>query len=396
MKSKKHNKKICFLPRIKIKINKKCKSQALNAIIQNNLNYLSLQLNNEFLEIEIYSNRYKQYNAVLSRLGIEFCVGEEYGLLSVFKKNKNRVGILIGAVFLLFATSLSTKFVWKININGNSQLTNEEVLNIAGESGLRLGTYIPSIDYDKLHNQIMLSSDKISWISVNINGSIANIEVKETEKEIKHEDVLYTNIVSKFDGQILSVEAINGEKKVKPGDIVKTGELLISGVIDSQASGLRYENAKGSVYAYVNKKIIIEVPRVISENIFTKKVHTDRQLKIFSNIIKISLKHSNCGEFCGKIEKKEDVKLFGKYVLPISLLKTEHFIVETQEKTYTNQEMVDFAFNQLDKRLESELKNAQLVSKSVKTSFKDGSLILECDIYCVEDIAREVEYYVGS
>ena len=185
---------------IKIKINKKCKSQALNAIIQNNLNYLSLQLNNEFLEIEIYSNRYKQYNAVLSRLGIEFCVGEEYGLLSVFKKNKNRVGILIGAVFLLFATSLSTKFVWKININGNSQLTNEEVLNIAGESGLRLGTYIPSIDYDKLHNQIMLSSDKISWISVNINGTIANIEVKETEKEIKHEDVLYTNIVSKFDG----------------------------------------------------------------------------------------------------------------------------------------------------------------------------------------------------
>ena len=394
MKSKKRKKKLYFLPRVKIKFNIKFKIHVLNAILKSGFNYISIINDDYFIEIEIYSHKYKFFSGLFESLGIDYEVGTEYGILSVFKKNKKRVGMLLGIVFLILIANLSSRFVWKINVNGNSKLTNEEILKIADEAGLRLGTYIPAIDYDRLHNQILLSSDKISWISVNITGNVANIELKETEEIKNTGEVLYTNIVSKFDGQIISIEAINGEKKIKPGDIVKKGELLISGIIDSHASGVRYENAKGSVYAYVNKKITVEIPRKNYENIAVKKLHTDRSIKIFSNIIKISLNHSNCGEFCGKIEKKEAFILFGMHELPITIHKTEHFLVETQEKIYENQEMVDLAFAELNEKMSKELENAQIVSKSVKTYYQNDTFILECDLYCVEDIAKEVEYFV--
>ena len=395
MKLKKHKFKIYLFPRVKIKFSQKYKIYLLNEIIGSNLNYLSFSTQNDFAVIEIYSNKIKDFKDAFERLGINYQIESEYGLFSVFKRNKHRIGLLVGAILLIIVSFFSSKFVWKININGNSTLSREEVLDAVNRSGLDLGTYIPSIDYDRLHNKILLCNDKISWISVNIKGNIANIEIKETEG-VKDEKAFYTNVVSKCDAQIISIEAINGEKKIQAGDIVKAGELLISGVIDSQASGVRYENAKGSVLAYVNKKIYIEIPRTEYENVAVKKVHTDRSIKIFSNIIKISLKHSNCGDFCGKIEKKDDIVLFGKHHLPVSVIKTEHFLIEQKEIIHTSQEMVDLAFAKLNEKINIDLTDAQLISKSVNTYYQNEKLILECDLYCIEDIAKEVQIFVEN
>ena len=56
--------------------------------------------------------------------------------------------------------------------------------------------------------------------------------------------------------------------------------------------------------------------------------------------------------------------------------------------------MVDLAFAELNEKMSKELENAQIVSKSVKTYYQNDTFILECDLYCVEDIAKEVEFFV--
>lgn len=390
-------KRIRFLPllasKVAIYIPKVDINKALTLILKENLSYIRLSLNkNDEYEIEIYASlRYKYQNA-LNSVSIKHRFGNEYGIMCIFKKNKHRVGFLIGLICMLLIAYISTKLVWRINITGNIECSDEEIIELVSRNGLSLGTFIPGIDYDDLHNKILLSTDKLSWISINICGSVANIEVKETKLDSPSKEILYTNVVSNYDAQIVSVKTLNGEEKVHPGDIVKKGDILISGVLDSQSEGIRYLNAEGEIYAYVKKQVVIEIPR--DEVLKTsEKVHTDKSIKIFSNIINFSLKHSNCDEFCDKIKKTEVVKLFNTYELPVSIITTKHYSISENTVTHSNQEMVDLAFIKLKNEINSALNNAELISKDVKTYYKDDTFYIECELYCLENIAKEVQFF---
>ena len=88
------------------------------------------------------------------------------------------------------------------------------------------------------------------WMSVNIKGSKAVIEVRDYVDE--HEDTTYkepSNIVADFDGTILSIETFNGDKAVKAGVAVKKGDLLISGVIENRDMSADYLDASGKITA---------------------------------------------------------------------------------------------------------------------------------------------------
>lgn len=395
MKLKKINCKVNILPRIKLRFSKSSLTKVVNSVLRENLRYLSLKvIDNNEVEIEIYSAYIKKYRAMLNSINVEYTEGLEYGLFSIFRKNKYRVGILFGMAFMVILCFLSTKIVWKINISGNEKYSDEEILEIIENAGLKLGTFIPSINYDALHNKVLLSTDKISWISVNIKGTVANIEVKEAIIPVPQKEKLYANIVSKSDGQIISIMTINGETKIKVGDVVKEGEILISGVIDSQSSGARYVCAKGNVYAYVNKKVVVKIPQKSSETKLTKLLHTDKSIKIFANNIKFSTKHSNCGEFCVKIEKKKSLRLFGAIELPLAFVFSEHYAQETIDVYYSKQEMVDIAFSKLNAELDMISLDAEIVSKNINSYFDGESFIVECNLYCIENIAKEVEFFV--
>ena len=42
--------------------------------------------------------------------------------------------------------------------------------------------------------------------------------------------------------------------------------------------------------------------------------------------------------------------------------------------------------------MDEELEDAELISKSVKTSFDDEYFYVECNLFCLEDIADVVEF----
>ena len=252
-----------------------------------------------------------------------------------------------------------------------------------------MGAFIPAIDFDKLHNEILINGGDISWVSVNIDGNIANVLVKESKKT-SSETEYYSNIVAKSDAQIVGIKVKNGEQSVKIGDVVKEGELLISGIIDSQSLGVRYEKASGEVLARTSKQISVIFPYTGEEKIYTGRVFSEHKIKIFSKVINFSLKSNKNIEFCDKIEKNKQIMLFGKFELPIFVQSTRYFEYEITEKEYSKREAVDLAFKELKKKTDSALMDAELVSKSVKTSFDENGFYIVCDLECIENIAKEV------
>ena len=383
--------KFTLFPHTKFQIHKKNSEAALNAFSASNIKYVASIKNSLFTEIVISSKNAEEAKDLLNKNKIELILIKEYGLFTNLKKFK-RIGLIIGILLLLFCVYISSKFVWQINIDGNERLSEAEVEKILYDSGFFLGKFIPSVNYDKLHNEILLKSDEISWVSINIDGNVASVLIKESKKT-SSETEYYSNIVAKSDAQIVEIKVRNGEQSVKIGDIVKEGELLISGIIDSQALGVRYEKAIGEVYARTTKRISVSFPYKGKEKIYTGRVYNDNKIKIFSKVINFSLKSNKNIEFCDKIEKSEQITLFGKYKLPIFIESTRYFEYELLEVEYSKREAVDLAFMELHEKIKSETANAELISKSVKTSYDDDGFYIVCSLECIENIAKEVRIY---
>ena len=220
------------------------------------------------------------------------------------------------------------------------------------------------------------------------------VEVKETVAHDTNEENKYTNIVAAESGQIVEIKILNGEKAVEVKDIVKEGDLLISGVSDSQSQGVKYTNARGEIYAIVNKDIEISVPYENECKIYTGKVYSKKRIKIFSKLINFSLNNHKYDEFYDKIEKEKEILLFGKYKLPIVIYETRYYQYKIEKQVYATNEVIDIAMAKLRHDLEIELKDAELVSKTIKTRNYDGFVTVNCNVYIIKNIAKEVQIVI--
>lgn len=382
--------KFKLLPYTKLKVGKQSGELVLNKLTDSYIKFECFHLG-EYLEIIISSKRKKEVSDILRTNNIEVFSLVDVGLLTKMKKF-NRIGLIFGALLILLFVYFSSKVVWKIEIDGNERLSDNEVEKILNESGLFYGKYIPSINYDKLHNEILLKNKEISWISVNINGNVAYVSIKENQKT--HTDSeYYSNIVAGCDAQVVEVRVKNGEQVIKINDIVKEGELLISGVIDSKSQGVRYEKANGEILGRTIKEISLSFPYKGKEKIYTGKIFTEKKIKIFSKVINFSLKSNKNLEFYDKIEENKQISLFGKYKLPIFVENTKYLEYQMVDIEYSKRQAVDLLFKDLSSMLAELTKEAELVSKNVETSYDENGIYITCKLECIENIAKEVRIF---
>ena len=294
----------CLIPKINIVLSKEQKNRGLSIILERSLSFLNSEINPDgTLKIVILSKQEKIYRELFTQNNIKAQFSDTYGAFSAFERLRGRFGLLIGCIILLLSVYISSKFVWKIEFQGNNSISNKELLDELEKSGFKIGAFIPSIDYDALHNKILMNSEKISWISINIDGNVAKVKLTENKHYEKENSILYTNVVSKCDAQIAEIRVINGTKTIKPLDIVKKGDILISGIIDSKAQGVRYVNADGEILGYTEKKISITVPYKDYQKQYTGERYIDSIYKIFNFNIKFSAKYRNSYMFYDTISK---------------------------------------------------------------------------------------------
>ncbi|MBO5375148.1 MAG: sporulation protein YqfD, partial [Clostridia bacterium] len=346
------------------------------------------------LEITISPKNKLKYESLFQKNGIVAKFSKSKGLIPFLRKYEKRYGIFLGALFLLLSVYASSLFVWRIDIEGNKNVPDEEIILQLENAGFSLGKFIPNVNYDTIHNKFLLASDNISWVSINISGNVATVHVRERQKDSLSNKTTYSNVIAKYDAQIALVQLYNGKKVVSIGDVVKKGDLLITGVLNSQSQGVRYAHADGVIMAYVNKPIFIKMPLKTTEKVYTGKVYEKKSVKIFSKPINFLLKYRNYSEFCDKIERKEKLCLFGAIELPIEITTTYFKEYETVEVTHTYSQTVDLAFSKLRAEMDIQTKDAELISKKLKTYYDSEAFYIECNLYCLENIASVVEFEV--
>ena len=378
-----------------IKISHEQKNLAMDTILKKHLSYKHSEILNDFsLELEISASLKESYQKAFAENGINAEFGKCKGVIPILAKYKHRYGLIIGLIFLIFVVNLSSNYVWRIDVIGNSTVATEAVIEELEKSGFSLGTYIPAIDYAELHNKFLMNSENISWISVNITGNVAKVVVRERFREENKDKMLYTNVVAKCDAQIASVKLYDGKKLVSVGDVVKQGDVLISGVVNSQSVGVRYVHADGMVMAYVNKPILVKIPFQSTQKVYVGDTQEEKSIKIFSKTINFLSKYRNHSDFCDKIETSKKISLFDIKELPVEVSTVYVRKYEMKTVTYTRQQAVDLAFLELRKELDDATRNAELLSREITTYFDEEAFYIECNLYCLEDISVLVEFEV--
>ena len=197
---------------------------------------------------------YLSIRKAVKKSGMKTIVLEKKGLIFFLKRNKIRVGILIGAVVFIFLTSFLTRFIWSVSVVGNENLESEYLLTTFENHGVKVGAPISVLDEKDIAQLVVGEIEELSWAAINRKGTSVVIEVREKTVAPKmYDNTTPTNLVAGEDGVILSIDVLYGNEEVKPGSAVVKGDLLVSGIITHANGKESFIHADGYVKALVKR-----------------------------------------------------------------------------------------------------------------------------------------------
>jgi len=220
-----------------------------------------------------------------------------------------------------------------------------------------------------------------------MKGTNAIIEIKEADKapEIIDEKE-YCNIISNKNGSITKINVQNGTAAVSVGDIVKNGDVLVYGSMEGKYTGIRYVHSSADIEAKVwySKKDKFYFNQEI--NVATGA--TEEKFSLNLNNFKINLyKTLSKFENYDTINESKKLMLFSNFYLPVEIIKTTNYEYEKQNKTYTEQELIEIGTKQLEEQLMQEVENKEnILNKQVNVYKNEDYVEVEVIYEVLENI----------
>ncbi len=316
-----------------------------------------------------------------------------HGLVAALSKYKHRWGIFVGLSLSLCLFALAESVLWRIDITGNERLDREHIIEALAENGMSVGDLISGIKTDSVEQRVMINDDDIAWISINISGTVASVEVRETaDTEIEEKKMKPSNLVAKYDAEIISLEVFSGFISVKTGEFVRAGQLLVSGIYESEKAPLRYTRAVGRVFGKISRSFEVEIPLKQSVKVPTGEKITQKTLIFFGKSIKLFRNSGNLGESCDIINYEYTLDPFGFGALPITLSTHTLFPYRFETVEISADEAMELAYAEIERLLTAELEGAEILKKSFDGRVEEDRYILRCNISAVCDIAQLIEF----
>ena len=324
--------------------------------------------------------------------GIVISVVEKVGLPHILWRYRRRIGFALGCLLSAALIVCSQQFVWDIRVYGNEEMSEEEILDELRACGFGVGSYIPDLAAPQLENRVLLASDRISWISIRMDGTVGVVQVIEARDPSPiEENNTPANLIASCDGQIEYLQLYRGNPVVVVGQAVRRGELLVSGIYDSNLYGYRYTRAAGQVMARTEREIRVEIPLAYEEKAYGEAFASEKTLHFFNFSLKFLKNSRNESLSCDIIKEKKRLEPFGIGRLPLYLEVETCTPYELVRQTRTHEEALTLAYGELDVRFSELSDTVQILRKTITTEMREDCLVLVCRLSCIEDIAVQSE-----
>lgn len=210
------------------------------------------------------------------------------GLPFLIARLKHRYMFIVGFVLFFFIIYALSSFIWIVEISGDARVPGEFILQELSKSGLKPGVQRKDLSLRAIESDMLMKLPELSWIGIDIQGTKAVVRVVEAVMPPPRVDMnTPCDVIAAKDGVISKLIVLQGQAVVKPGQTVKKGQLLITGVIKKEGVDTRYVHAMGEVWAHRWYEGHAQLPIVSVQKKRTGRVTTRKYMLIGNKKINI-------------------------------------------------------------------------------------------------------------
>ena len=367
----------------------------LNLCTQNRIPLWSVRCEQNCVTACTLARRYKKMRAFAKKSGVKLKSGRRHGLPFILHRYRRRVGLLTGAVLFVGILYTLSLFVWTVEITGNTSTDEQSIRDTLSTLGLRPGVLTNSIDPEELARKAMLKMPELSWLTVNLKGSNAIVEVRERViPPIVVPEDQPCNIVADVPGQIVTLEVYAGKAEVQKGDAVVEGQLLVSGTVEDSNGKTLLKHAQANIVAITSRTIEVEVP--LEEEVATPSGDSidKRSIGFFGLDIPLywGLPEGD-GYQVSSVEKPLSI---GSIDLPISVKIRRYTPVVKEKITRTEEEALQKAEQMIAEKEAVEFSNIEIINKNKVEKFTNGVYHVTMEYQCKENIGIQEEILLNG
>ena len=343
--------------------------------------------------------RSKDYDKLLERmeakgesLRILRPIGVVWSVTGIFQ----RPVLIAGILLVLLLTLLLPRRVLFIRVEGNESIPTRQILASAENCGLRFFASRAQVRSEALKNAMLLEIPQLQWVGINTKGCTATISVREkTQSEKQQSTGAIGHVVALRDGLVDSVIVSEGTALCVPGQVVKQGQILISGYTDCGIC-IRAAAADGEIYALTHRSVSAVSPSGCL--IFQPDGRVKQKISLIIGKKRINLwKDSGIWDAsCGRMYSEYYITLPGGFTLPVAI----------GVDTYTPGSLTEFAvpLPEMQSQLTSfartqilqDMIAGQILRPSEAFSEETGCTVLSGKYLCREMIGRILWEQIGE
>ncbi|MDE6211135.1 MAG: sporulation protein YqfD [Clostridia bacterium] len=296
----------------------------LNKFSEKNINTFKIKIRGDKISFSIEDKSLKQAKEIMDKMALEYVVESRGGKYLLSKLSLRYLSLIIPAIIVIALLVTFTKMCFSVDIIADNGQLKEQISYILAENSVKPFMLKDKIDTSKLSYEISKNIDEIGFANCYFDGAVLKIEVKRVH--VKEELPVYDEIVADRDCIITKVLVFSGTALVKEGDVVKKGDTLIAGYVDTMPEDPENQEnerftvkADGIVYgetSYTKQLILTEE---IIGSVRTGNSYSTTQIYLFGKPIgkAPALKYE-------KYEYTQETKTFGS-VIPIKAVTTTYY-----------------------------------------------------------------------
>ena len=258
---------------------------------------------------------------ICRKTGTKIHIISKKGLPFLSLRLRKRIGLLIGFAVFVLASFWLFSHIWYIDVDTSTSIPSEELLSQLELAGVEKGTPLRQIDPNKVQARLLNLNPRLVWAWPHVRGNSLYLEVRE---KVSVPEILPTNpcnIVASHSGLITSMLVKEGRHVVTEDMYVSEGQLLVGGIMDSVAMGVRYVHADAEIWATTEESLSETFSLITSETNRTGNNSVRYTLKFGNLPISTPLIGKSFAAY--ETEDTESTFHIGSVYFPISLIKTE-------------------------------------------------------------------------
>ena len=342
----------------------------------------------------------KRVDRLAGQAGCTLERGRGAGLPSFLGRFRKRYAFLVGFGLSLLCVAVLSNVIFRVQVEGNQTVPTAQILGELRRQGLRPGVYGPGLDTNQLAQEALLELDGLSWMTVNLYGTRAQVIVREVvEKPELIEDEGCCDFIATADGLIVEMETLSGQAQVKKGDTVAVGDVLISGTVAMKPPAYsdyptRYyqTRAMGKVTARTWRTLEGKIPLTTWVKDYTGEEKQRASLVFFGYSLDFYRNSSISWSFYDKIRTVYPLGGTDEESLPAAWVTETLRAYQPREISIDRDAAQQLLEAQLSDRLRKLIgPEGRVESARCAAQVKDGWLVVTLNAECREVIGRQVE-----